>query len=385
MNAFQNHAIRLACPSCTELFEQRQELLAHINQHRDFLEVARDASWIVKSENVSERFQQFRRHCIENSGKYVDVDRFFNHLLSISSILVVQKRNKYESIPSSYFPPSLLKDLYDETVKRLDFKKKIQSLQIIMSVKDTLEQLKNGEIETLDARIALLTLAKSTLDPTRSVILAVEAILPAIRDLDIEAISEHHLAASYIHPFIQGLFSSSRSNVVSHCSNTRLIDNENTDKRPDYQIDVYDQYCFSYTTSIGEIKIKNTTNRLKIVDFYRLATLAKETSRKHNLNGVICFQAIGGTLHFFYMTEQCGIWTFLELPSVTIPLIMNDLTSIVTYLDDLLSVKELHEKIKRESEPRPPSPGQQFPFDLVQTSRATLPKKRKSSLTLTYH
>lgn len=35
MNAFQNHAIRLACPSCTELFEQRQELLAHINQHRD--------------------------------------------------------------------------------------------------------------------------------------------------------------------------------------------------------------------------------------------------------------------------------------------------------------------------------------------------------------
>lgn len=107
----------------------------------------------------------------------------------------MQKRNKYESIPSSYFPPSLLKDLYDETVKRLDFKKKIQSLQIIMSVKDTLEvrtfskkntfvlilffyaqQLKNGEIETLDARIALLTLAKSTLDPTRSVILAVEAM-----------------------------------------------------------------------------------------------------------------------------------------------------------------------------------------------------------------
>lgn len=97
------------------------------------------------------------------------------------------------------------------------------------------------------------------------------------------------------------------------------------------------------------------------------------------------FFNVGGTLHFFYMTEQCGIWTFLELPSVTIPLIMNDLTSIVTYLDDLLSVKELHEKIKRESEPRPPSPGQQFPFDLVQTSRATLPKKRKSSLTLTYH
>ncbi|KAI7864811.1 hypothetical protein BDF14DRAFT_1830754 [Spinellus fusiger] len=75
------------------------------------------------------------------------------------------------------------------------------------------------------------------------------------------------------------------------------------------------------------------------------------------------------------MSEKCGIWTFLELPSVTIPLLMNDLMSIVVYLDDLLSIKELYENIKKKSEPRPPSPGQQFPFDLVQTSRATLPKK----------
>ncbi|ORE05340.1 hypothetical protein BCV72DRAFT_181119, partial [Rhizopus microsporus var. microsporus] len=78
---------------------------------------------------------------------------------------------------------------------------------------------------------------------------------------------------------------------------------------------------------------------------------------------------------FFYMTEQCGIRTFLELPSVTIPPVMNNLTCIVTYLDDLLSVKEMHERVKKESAPRPPSTGQHFPFDLAQTSRATLPKK----------
>lgn len=59
---------------------------------------------------------------------------------------------------------------------------------------------------------------------------------------------------------------------------------------------------------------------------------------------------------------------------------MDDVTSIVTYLDDLLSVKELHEKIKLESEPRSPSSGQQFPFDIVQTSRATLPKKESHPL-----
>ncbi|KAI7864812.1 hypothetical protein BDF14DRAFT_1883962 [Spinellus fusiger] len=294
INAFKKHVIQLSCPSCTLLFDQKQQLRAHVDQHVCFsLEDSRDDSWIVCSENVSERFQQFRRHCIENGGKYVDVDRFFNHLLSISSILVIQKRNEYQSIPALYFPPLLLKNLYNELIQQLDFKKKIDNVDLIMSIKDTLEQLKNGDIEILDARITLLSLAKTTVDPTRSVILAVEAILPAIRDLNIEAISEHHLAASYIRPFVQALFSSSRNNNVSHCSNTRLIDNKNIDKRPDYQIDIYDQYCFSYTTGIGEIKVKNATNRLKVIDFYRLATLAKETLRNNNLNGVICFQAIG--------------------------------------------------------------------------------------------
>ncbi|KAG1473527.1 hypothetical protein G6F56_000905 [Rhizopus delemar] len=189
--------------------------------------------------------------------------------------LVVQKRNEYQSIPVSYFPPLLLKNIYDELIQRMDFSKKIHNFHLIMSIKDTLERLKNGDIKTLDARIALLSLAKTAVEPTRSVILAVEAILPAIRDLDIKSMSEHHLGASCIHLFVRGLFSSSRNNIVSHCLNMRLIDNENTDKRLDYQIDVYDQYCFSYTTSIGEIKIKNTTNRLKVIDFYRLDTLAK--------------------------------------------------------------------------------------------------------------
>lgn len=46
-------------------------------------------------------------------------------------------------------------------------------------------------------------------------------------------------------------------------------------------------------TSIGEIKQKNTTNRLKVIDFYRLATISQETLVKHNLNGVIYFQVIG--------------------------------------------------------------------------------------------
>ncbi|KAI9031836.1 hypothetical protein CLU79DRAFT_865228 [Phycomyces nitens] len=94
-----------------------------------------------------------------------------------------------------------------------------------MSIKDTLEQIKSGDIEILDTRIALLSLAKTTVDPTRSVILAVKAVLPAIRDLNVEAISENHLSSSYIHPLIQGLFSLSRDNIVSYCSNIRLIDN----------------------------------------------------------------------------------------------------------------------------------------------------------------
>ncbi|KAI9031835.1 hypothetical protein CLU79DRAFT_693620, partial [Phycomyces nitens] len=127
----------------------------------------------------------------------------------------------------------------------------------------------------------------------------------------------------------------------------------------------YDQYCFLYTTSIGEIKIKNTTNRLKVIDFYRLTLLAKAQFEqwKHTNSKVNIFNA-GGTLHFFYMTEQCDIWTFLELPSVTITMFMNDLMSIDIYLDNFLSIKELYEKIKREPKPRPPLPKKNLPLRL---------------------
>ncbi|KAI8079345.1 hypothetical protein BDF21DRAFT_493950 [Thamnidium elegans] len=83
MNTFKNHVVKLSCPSCMILVEQKIQLRAHIVQHIGFLETSGGSNWIIGSENVSERFQRFRDYCIENSAKYVDVDCFFNHLLSV--------------------------------------------------------------------------------------------------------------------------------------------------------------------------------------------------------------------------------------------------------------------------------------------------------------
>lgn len=73
------------------------------------------------------------------------------------------------------------------------------------------------------------------------------------------------------------------------------------------------------------------------------------------------------------MAEKSGIFTFLELPTITLPLVMNDLASIISFLGDILSMKELHVNIKMKDESRSASQTQQFPYDLIQTTRTTLP------------
>ncbi|CEP15566.1 hypothetical protein [Parasitella parasitica] len=56
MNAFENHVIRLSCPSCVVLFEQKQQLRAHADQHACFLEVSRDCNDNHWDRSVTEGF-----------------------------------------------------------------------------------------------------------------------------------------------------------------------------------------------------------------------------------------------------------------------------------------------------------------------------------------
>lgn len=144
--------------------------------------------------------------------------------------------------------------------------------------------------------MALLNLAdQQEEDPERNVVLAVESLLPAMKDVDLRQISEMHLSATYVHPLVQCLLAND-AETVAHCSNTMMEKNSENDKRPDYIADIYHRYNFSHSSSFGEIKIDNAPDTRKVLDFYRLAIFGKGAIEKHSLSGIVTFQVIGKEL-----------------------------------------------------------------------------------------
>ncbi|ORE03605.1 hypothetical protein BCV72DRAFT_244238 [Rhizopus microsporus var. microsporus] len=84
-------------------------------------------------------------------------------------------------------------------------------------IKDTLLAYRSDEIDGPKTRHDLISLAEKLTDPERNVVLAVESLIPVMTDVDLRTISENHLAASYVHPVMQSLFSIACNNKVSHC------------------------------------------------------------------------------------------------------------------------------------------------------------------------
>ncbi|KAG1642430.1 hypothetical protein G6F44_004837 [Rhizopus delemar] len=109
----------------------------------------------------------------------------------------------------------------------------------------------------------------------RNVILAIEALFSALKDLDIGHLRELELAASFIHPLIQALLSYENDDKVARCTNTLQDNGTDVSRRPDYEVMMYEQYQPSYRTCFGEIKGEGSSDTLSIMDFYRLGVFAK--------------------------------------------------------------------------------------------------------------
>lgn len=82
----------------------------------------------------------------------------------ISSVLVLQKRVKYESMPIEKFPPSLLAILHREVLKSLSLPS-ILDPALFMSVKGILQMHHENEISNLATRQKLINLALKKVGP----------------------------------------------------------------------------------------------------------------------------------------------------------------------------------------------------------------------------
>jgi hypothetical protein len=343
--------------SCNSTFNTKSELALHIDQLH-ILEgspaeqLPADNHWIIQEDDVSEKFYQYRCFCIEKSKTTnLALEENFNEILSMSGILVLQKRNDYQVIPKSIFSPELLQEMRSNIMN--SYQRECFNPVLFSRLNTIIQQYNNDDISETQTKIRLLTLSEEANENERSVICAIVELIPNLYDCNMKTLSEAHLAASFVHPFIHGLLSSKQPSKVAHCSNVVADENKDTNNRPDYKVDIYAQeYRYSYTNAYGEIKpSSNVSPTLLVNDFYRLAIFSKDAIDAFNLNQVLSFQVIGSCITFFSMSlSYHHLYTYTELARLHIPTKKSDLLNLIGHLDNLVFISLVHKNFCQPSD-----------------------------------
>ncbi|ORY90420.1 hypothetical protein BCR43DRAFT_538980 [Syncephalastrum racemosum] len=152
-----------------------------------------------------------------------------------------------------------------------------------------------------------------------------------MKELDLEKVSESHLSTAYVQPVMQTHFAVEAHatlarnilELVCISSNNKMLDS--TLDRPDYAIDVYEQYQFDHPSSFEEIKCQCTTDMLCMHDFYRLALFAKLAIDEFKFPSMICFQSVGHKVTFFHVQHLDSMLCYLELCRIHLPFVTRDM------------------------------------------------------------
>ncbi|ORY94974.1 hypothetical protein BCR43DRAFT_338742 [Syncephalastrum racemosum] len=201
-----------------------------------------------------------------------------------------------------------------DNAKKLEF-------SIASSIRDIVAEYASGCLKPLNARFRLLHLATKHEGPARNVILTIESLIPAQKDLDREDLQESEIGASYVHPFIQSLCAIDEPDKVAKCANTIPTDEVGDyTSRPDYVVDMYKNYSKAFSTCFGEVKGDATNYKSTAFDFYRLAIFGKNQLDNHGLNKVLLFQSIGTDVTF-YVIEQLAtdMYAMIEMATIQLP------------------------------------------------------------------
>ncbi|KAG1305208.1 hypothetical protein G6F64_008561 [Rhizopus arrhizus] len=354
--------IKFSCPGCRDIFNTVSELAHHVDNNHvksaPSLEnlSPKDKRWVLDGHDISNQFIEYRRSCIAASRTAeFAVESHFNELLAMSGILVLQRRGNYEDLPTDIFPPSLLTAARTEILSK--YKRNTFQPYVRSAVQSIIQQFVDENITETRAKIELLSLCEPVvtplpqdyIEPTEyecAVIMAIVALLSYLYDCDMKPLSEAHLTASYVHPFMHGLLSAKKPSKVAHCSNIVPEEFDDAVDRPDYKIDVYASsgYRFSYTNAYGEVKkSSNVSVTLLAKDFYRLCIFSKEAIDRYNLRNVLSFQVTANSVTFFTMQlEFPFLYTITELVRLRIPTKKCDLLDLMGHMDNLLFVASLY-------------------------------------------
>ncbi|ORX47519.1 hypothetical protein DM01DRAFT_1339150 [Hesseltinella vesiculosa] len=373
-----------SCPSCDKHFENRHLLQEHAVCHicrspspASLSTESSDSAPIDDCANCSgddlAAFAAYRNDSSSHVKDILAVDSKISDLLAVSSIMLLQKRVDYNHPLSPEMQASLRRTILDPLARKFDPLAKSTLNDCVLEYVDDTRSL-------LKTRIKLLEMADGSTGPSRNVILALESLIPAHKDLDRAMLQESEICSSFVHPFIQSLCALDHPSKLAKCANTIPTDEAgDSTSRPDYIVDVYEEYTRVFSSCFGEVKGDGASAKSAAFDFYRLSVFGKNQMDAHGLNMILLFQVVGTDLTFYLLKHlQEDVYAMVEVVTIGLPRTRGFFKTILGDIDNILTIAHIHNSIERLETPLTPSAT--LPIEYARHETKTLPKKRKLPL-----
>lgn len=118
--------------------------------------------------------------------------------------------------------------------------------------------------------------------------------------------------------------------------------------RPDYRVDVHDNYQYIFTNLFGEVKTKKALKQKGELtkDLFRLGMFAHGTVRSKKLKAAMVCQAVEFKFDFYLMEAKEDHFLLLVfLESIVLPSVISKLDTVVLELEKMLHLSKVYKKM----------------------------------------
>ncbi|KAI9245650.1 hypothetical protein BDA99DRAFT_527777 [Phascolomyces articulosus] len=316
---------------------------------------SQDDRYLVCGQDISIKFFAFQLVSKDNYSELF-MDSNVHHILSLSSILLLQK-NKYHQDLKSVFGVQILDSIYDMMQKRYktnQHKNNSFDTSLKNSIESIIKNVKDEKIDRLDAMADLLYLCNGKTKVVKKVIKSVVNFIDKLPSQEISSqIMETELCHRYIDPLLSGLFDDPGMGVLFRWTSVTNQEAKKTAakghisaQRPDSCITEMDGLFFGPSLGFVEVKPASEKNNKYLVsrDMIRLGILSKNSLDEGGLEATMCIQVVDHKMSFFInKLEADGLYICTEIATFTVPDSINNLGNFLANFDDLIAILECYE------------------------------------------
>ncbi|KAG2207588.1 hypothetical protein INT45_002603, partial [Circinella minor] len=168
------------------------------------------------------------------------------------------------------------------------------------------------------------------------------------KDEIMDEIHEQELCIRYLNAALSPLFDDPEKGYFFRWTSTNSMNAPNSViGRPDVMISALRGVTFTKNIGFGEMKsMQQCSNNFVISkDLIRLGLFSKEAINNYNLKGCLAIQSVGFTTTFYISTLMGdGIYTMIEIGSITVPSAISNLGKYLIDFDIILNILSIHEQ-----------------------------------------